>query len=268
MIVHNHSKNTSGQLPLYGTILQLFLFLLPAGFFISCKKEKDAPGSAMLTMVNTVVGSRPLAVNFNNDGPVPYNTGRRLNYKAYGFIDNQFRAYSGSQRLRLYQYPDTTSKDLPLFDLQLDLPVGSINSLFLTGTVDAPDTFFTRDVIPFFPAADNAMAIRFVNLSPGSDPVSINLIGLANGSEVSTIAYKSITGFRNYPVNTSISKYVFEFRNAVSGDLITSYSLSGIDLPGDEAPNRWKYHSFTLALVGEPGGIGMRAQAGFIVDHY
>ncbi len=220
-------------------------------------------------MVNTVSGSRPTAGNFRSEGPVLYNKGKQLNYKkAFGCYINLLPSYAGPQRLRLFQYPDTTSKDVPLFDMQLNLPIGSINTLFLTGTVEAPDTLLTRDVIPFFPAADSVMAIRFINLSPGSDPVSVNVKDLANGSEVSSIAYKKITGFKKYPVRPDMNDYVFEFRNAVSGNLIASITTPNLWLSGENAPSRWIYHSFTLVLTGEPGGVGSRAQTGFIVDHY
>ena len=246
---------------------RLLSMIIPGLILLSCKKESVAPGSASLGIVHAVAGSKPLAVNFSNDGPVPYKTGKQLTYQ-YFDGRNQFKAYSGEQRLRLFQYPDTTDKDLPLFDLQLNLPVGSMSTLFLTGTVEAPDTYFTRDTIPWFPATDSSMAIRFVNLSPGSDPVSINVTGLANGSEVSSIRYKDITGFRNYAATSSISEYVFEFRDAVSGDFITSYTIAGInELGGDNGPNIRRYRSFTLALTGEPGGIGDRARAVFLVSH-
>lgn len=247
----------------HSIIVKWLLVLLSALVCMCCKKEAPAPGSASLTIVNAMPGSKPLSINFRNEGPVPYLTGRRLEYKLVEVL----KAYSGPQRLRLFQYPDTANKDVPLFDLQLDLPIGSVNTLFLSGTVNAPDTLFTRDAIPFFAATDSAMAIRFVNLSPGSAPISINRKGLANGSEVSSIAYNTITGFNNYAATSNISKYVFEFRDAVSGDSITSYTIANINEPDIAAPNLRRYRSFTVALIGESGGTGNRVQTGFLVSH-
>lgn len=248
---------------------QLLMVLLPACGFISCKKDNLPVESASLTMVNAVSGSRPLSINFSSEGPVNYKDGKKLNYsEPYRGEVYLMVSYAGPQRLRLFQYPDTTTKDVPLFDLQLNQPIGSIGTLFLTGKVEAPDTLLTRDIIPFFPAADSAMAIRFVNLSPGSDPVSINIKGLANGSEISSIAYKKVTGFKNYPVKSGMEDYVFEFRNTVSGNLLASVTTTNLWVPDVTAPSNWLFHSFTLVLAGEPGGTGNRAQTGFIVGHY
>jgi hypothetical protein len=265
-MIQKSSACNQGMLPKNNPAVSILSIIIPALLFISCRKENVTPGSASLAIIHLVAGSKPLAVNFSSEGPVPYKTGRQLNYRFFE-RNNQFKAYSGEQRLRLFQYPDTTNKDLPLFDLQLNLPIGSMNTLFLTGTVDAPDIFFTRNIIPFFPETDSSLAIRFVNLSPGNDPVSINVKGLANGSEVSSIRYKNITDFKNYAATKDISEYVFEFRDAISGDSITSYTIPGINQPGTESPNIRRYRSFTLALTGEAGGVGDRARAGFLVSH-
>ena len=233
----------------------------------SCTKQGDPPGTASLIIVNTVVGSQPLVTNFSGTKPITYYTARQLIYKAFNDYNNLFSAYSGLQQLALYQYPDTTEKSNPLFNLTLDLPVGSIHSLFLTGTVNTPDTVFTKDNLPYYAAGDSAMGMRFINLSPGSNPISVNIVGRANGSEAGSLSYKGVTGFRNYPVKMSLADYVFEFRDAGTGTLIASYTTKGINEPGTIIRNLWVYHSFTLALVGTPGGTGNNAPAVFLITH-
>lgn len=232
-------------------------------WFISCKKEA-VPGVASLIAINTIKGSNPLYINFKNEGQVPYSTGGSL---MYGF-GIQINSYSGLQRLRLFHYPDTMSKDDPLFDLQLNMPVSSVNTLFLTGTLNAPDTVLIRESIPFIPGSDSSMALRFINLSQGSDAISINLKGHNNGSEVNSIAYKNITEFKKYAVLHSVNEYVFEFRNAITGDSITTYTIPKINGEENSDRNQWRYRSFTLALTGVPGETGARAQAGLLVPHF
>lgn len=242
------------------------VILLPL-ILAACTKQNTPPGTASLTIVNTVVGSKELVTNFNNAQPITYTFVGALFYKQFTSRFNQLSAYSGKQQLALYEFPDTTAKSIPLFNLALDLPIGSIHSLFLTGTFSKPDTLFTRDALPYYPSTDSAMGIRFVNLSPGSAPVTVNILGNANGSEAGNLSYKGITGFKNYPVRSSTADYVFEFRDAVSGALITTYTASGINNPGTLSPNVWIYRSFTLALVGVPGGAGVDAQAIFLIPH-
>ena len=262
---HTYSKYIISQQAWRRNVAGLLKVLLLSWFFISCEKENLPPGTASLTIVNATVGSKPLATNFSIEGPVPYTTGKRLQYNSFSNNANQFNAYAGSQRLRLFQYPDTAAGDQPLFDLKLDLPVGSISTLFLTGTVSAPDTLFTRDAIPFFAGGDSAMAIRFVNLSPGSAPISINIIGLADGSEIASLSFKKSSEFRRYAVRDGINDYVFEFRDAESGNLLASYETTGINY---KDPNWWIYRSFTLALIGGPGETGANTQKAFLISHY
>ncbi|MHA4811419.1 hypothetical protein ACX0G9_25185 [Flavitalea flava] len=245
-----------------------FVTMLSVMFLISCAKESIPAGTASLTIANGVTGSSILSTNFASDGPVTFYTATQLAYKGYAKNQNQFNAYSGSQRIRLFNYPDTLAKDKPLFDLMVDLPVGSISSLFLTGTIDAPDTLLVHDIIPFFPRDDSAMGIRFVNLSLGSGAISVNIQGAVNGSEVTSLGYKAITDFNRYAVKSSLADYVFEFRDAASGTLLASYTTDQINNPGGPNPNLWIYRSFTIALVGKPDGTGDNAPAAFLLSHY
>jgi len=247
----------------------LVLMLLISCTLLSCKKDFVPAGTASLTCVHTVVGANGLITNFNDKQPIAYHLANMISYASYSSRLNRLNSYAGVQHLALYQYPDTTSKDQPLFDLELDLPVNSISTLFLTGTVDAPDTLFTRDVVPTYAPADSTMGIRFVNLSPGSGPVSVNIKGKSNGSEVISLPYKNISGFKDYTLQLSPDEYEFEFRDVASGALIAVYSTSGSNgKPELSVIYNWLYHSFTLALVGLPGGTGNNAPQVFKIDHY
>lgn len=219
---------------------------------LSCSKQSSPPGTASLTMINAVVGSSPsLVTNFSDPvQPVTwYYSALKLVYGNW-VNTNQQGSYNGKQKLAVYHYPDTSAHSTPLFNLALDLPVGSIHTLFLTGTVTAPDTLFTTDAPPYHPPSDSSMGLRFVNLSPGRAPVSVNITGGAPGSEVSGLSYKNITGFKNYPATAAVSSYTFEFRDAATGTLIGSLPVTGINNPGSNAR---RYRNLTLALLGLPG---------------
>lgn len=216
----------------------------------SCSKQKSVPGTASLTLINAVPNSTPsLVTSFNGTGPIQwYLNALKL---VYGKADktNQSLAYTGEQRLAVYHYPDTNAHNAPLYDLTLDLQPNTIYTLFLTGTLTAPDTLFTVDSPPYHPDTDSSLGIRFVNLMAGSAPVSVNLAGRANGSEVNALSYKNITAFTNYPATADISRHTFEFRDAATGNLISSFDVADISKP---IFNARRFRNFTLALIGLP----------------
>jgi hypothetical protein len=229
-----------------------FIKFLPVCMLLwcACSKQQSFPGTASLTLINAVPNSSPsLVTNFGGTEPIQwYRNALKL---VYGTVDknNQSISYTGEQRLAVYRYPDTNAHSVPLYDLTLDLQPGAIYTLFLTGTLTAPDTLFTIDTPPYYPAADSSLGIRFVNLMPGSEPVSVNLIGRANGSETNGLAYKNITGFTSYPATAAVSKYTFEFRNTATGALITSFDVADIN---KATLNTRRFRNFTLALIGLP----------------
>ena len=214
---------------------------------LACSKQQDFPGTASLTLVNAVPNSTPsLVTNFSGTDPINYSGALKLEYSKSALN----LSYTGEQQLAIYKYPDTLAHSTPLYNLALDLAPGTIYTLFLTGTLSSPDTMFTIDTPPFHPLVDSTLGIRFVNLSVGGAPVSVNLVGRANGSEVSGLSYKNITGFAKYPATAAVSKYTFEFRNTATGVLISSFDVVDINLL---LYNKRRYRNFTLALIGLPG---------------
>lgn len=233
------------------TYIKLFLIAtLVTG--LACSKQQSFPGTASLTLINAVPNSTPsLVTNFSGTDPI--NWYRNALKLEYGKADrtNQNLSYTGEQPLAIYRYPDTNAHSTPLYNLMLDLTPGTIYTLFLTGTLSSPDTMFTIDTPPYHPLGDSSLGVRFVNLSSGSTPVSVNLVGRANGSEVNGLSYKNITGFTNYKATADVSKYTFEFRNSTTGALISSFDIADINkvLP----TNLRRFRNFTLALIGLPG---------------
>ena len=233
----------------------------------SCVKDVAPKEGVSLIVINAVTGSKPLATNFNGTGPVRFIDTRRVVYGQFSLNSNLFEREAGTVLLGLYQYPDTLAKDNPLFNLKLDLHAGSMNSLYLSGTVDAPDTMLVRDQLPGFAPTDTSMGLRFVNLSKGSNPVTVQLVGATTGPEVTALAYKAVSLTKKYPLIRKKGNYVFEFRDAVTNDLLVTYTATGIDNDGipPRDPNIWIYRNFTLALIGKPGGTGAEAQAVLLI---
>lgn len=231
--------------------VKLSLMLLISFGLFACKKETPQMGSgtSALTIVNGVPGTGPLLSNFNgqNLGVRWYSGLQRIAYAEFKF----FSSYSGTQSLSLYQTADT-SLHKALFNMSLDLPLHTMHTLFLTGTPQSPDTLFATDQPPHNLPADSTMGIRFVNISQGSLPVSVNRIGQAYGSEMSQLSYKGISAFRKYPANSKISSYTFEFRDQATGQLSGSIVLKDINKKGNSVNGRnlWLNKNFTLVLLG------------------
>ncbi|MBN9386075.1 MAG: DUF4397 domain-containing protein [Chitinophagaceae bacterium] len=257
-------------------IKNISLFILLLAGIASCSKQSAPPPPSSLTIINGVVGSAPLVTNFSGTDSLTWYLGaNQIVYNTFSTDEynnnNRVTFNPGMQKLALYQYPDTLQKDKPLFNLTLNLSSGSINSLFLTGTINAPDTLFTTDKLPLHAVSDSAAGIRFVNLSPNSAPVSINITGKNNGSEVTTLPYKGITEFKSYPATQDIGSYTFEFRDAATGALLVTYTADGINNAESDpyAPSKiWRYKNTTLALLGLPGGSGDAAQTVLMINNY
>ena len=226
-------------------------------FITSCSKEKIVDSVTSLSLINGVVGGTPnLTANFTGNTSIQGTVkGMGLAYGTYSTF-NQTGSYSGMQPLAIYHNPNAGAHNKPILLLTLDLKPNTINTLFLAGTITAPDTLFTTDAPPYHETADSTLGIRFVHLSTGRAPISINIKGQANGSELSSLDYKRITPFRKYSAKKGISSYIFEFRDAASGALIRSYTLTGIDAAGTSAvPNRRRYRNLTIGLLGTPENI-------------
>jgi hypothetical protein len=251
------------------TCLLIVIFTLLSA--ISCKKNNaTAQGTAALTVINAVVGSAPLITNFSGSYQLNYSMAQKLSYGSYNATVNEFSAYDGTARLALYQIPDTTDHSIPLYNLNLKLPVKTIHTLFLTGKVATPDSLLLTDNPPYHTASDSSMGIRFVNLSAGSVPVNVTLSTTTTMSEFSNIAYKGSTDFKNYPTIRVISSYTFQVRNASTNAVISSFTFSGINngTGSNLSNNNYRFRNFTLALIGQPGGTGSASQKLLLINNY
>ncbi len=233
----------------------------------SCHKSVAGAGTASLTVFNAVVGSKPLYANFSTGEKISYSGALfALTYGSFVPAD-ALNAYSGVQPLWILT--DTTSSVSPLLKLTLNLPIGSANSLFLTGTLDKPDTLFSRDTILYYEPSDSIAGIRFVNLAPGNTAITVNIQGQAAGSEVANLPYKGITSFKQYRATADINTYIFEFRNALTGSVITTYTARSVGTPGGiYTPNKWQYKNNTLAFVGQIDSTGTKAPKVVLISNY
>jgi hypothetical protein len=240
----------------------------------ACKKVDEPAGVASLNIFNGIVGSSTLVTNFKGTEPLTwYITAHRLYYGNPGdeasinSIRNRFYSYSGQQRISFFEYPDTLAHSQPVTTVQVNLPVSSINSLFLTGNSDEPDTLFLRDELPYHGINDSTAGIRVVNLVKGLT-VSVNLQGREAGSEVASLGYKAASGFINYEVKKAPVVYVFEIRDKLTGNLVASQTINTEERNiGFGLANLYRFKNFTIILFGDQHETGERAPRAVVMSN-
>lgn len=234
--------------------LIIIIFIFGFGCLItSCKKEQSVVkplNMSAVTIVNAVSGSQAVVPDFSAQIVQYFSQAQTINVNSYF----EYSVPSGSTPVSVWQLPDTTQS---VFNGQLNLAPHGIYSLFLVGTNPSkPDTMLLRDNIPYYALGDSVAGVRFANISPGGNPVSVDIQGMANGSEVQSLAYKNATIFKTYKDTQTIptsGHYIFEFRDAATGTLLKQYTYSSIA----------RFRSVTIALSGLPG-----SQSVFLINNY
>jgi len=265
-------------------LYMLFLFVLgPCLIVTSCTKltSEKVYSVASLNVVNALPNSAPLILvqgaissaigEFTNIAPLPYASTAVLT------------PMSGSEILSALQYnADTATVSNKgayfMFNGELTFKASSLYSLFITGSdTTNPDFLFVQDVLPVI--KDSAVGIRFVNLSTGSNPMSINLEGSSTGSEVSNLPYKGMTSFKQYVNNSTIVDYMFVVRDAATGDSLTQFdfvaggsSNNGYGLTDpSNSPNNGTLLTFrnvTIAVYGSEGVNSSDPLSTMLIDDY
>ncbi len=224
----------------------------------ACKKTSTtAIGTSSLIVVNAIINSTGLIPNFNADAPLKYysnassSKGSKLNFGSNW-------EYSGfTNELIPLSFADMSDTTKTVYQNNLNFPSGSIHSLYLCGTLAAPESLLLTDTIPSYNPADSVGGFRFINLSAGSNPVSVDIAGNANGSEVQSLEYKQITNFKTHLINNSFFKnggYTFEFRDVTTGNLLASTTVRDSRASASIYRNR----NATLVLYGLPGQQNVR----------
>jgi hypothetical protein len=205
------------------------LFLFSAIFvFASCKKDGILAPSplASLNVTNAVVGGAALTLN---------TSVLTVGNNSYA----QFALNAGQSQVNLYPAATPLS---PYYNQTIPTNNGDYYSLFLAGASPANvDAILVKETYKSF--TDTLFAVRFINLSPNSNPISVNISGNANGSEVTSLAYKAYTSSIQHSAKAAFPSYTFQIRDVATGNLIASTTLT--------TP---RYRNVTIVLRGLVGG--------------
>ncbi len=247
-----------------------------------CQKTGVLPstqGVASLTVVDAIPGSLPAVPVMNSASPVEYFSNAQADF--YGFFREYSPVAGENDTVYVVQLDDDTLNLNPkkgdlLFYGVLNLKSGGIYSLFLTGVdTSSPDYLLTIDSLPYYPPSDSSTGIRFVNLSTGSNPVSINLEGSQVGSEFGALPYKGITTFKSYINNSAVASaggYEFVFWDTVTGDSLGVFPLNNTNNYGLTDPNNpsslLTFKNVTICIVGSESAGTSNPLSFMLVDDY
>jgi hypothetical protein len=261
------------------------IFIIVSGIAcigVACQKsgtDSSVFGVAAYTVINAIPNSVPVIpligtssamLYFSNAQEIAY--GGSYEYSPLGGNDTVYVVQGNGDTLNVG--PKTAG--LMYYNV-LKLKIGSIYSLFLCGAdTGSPDYVFITDTLPYHGPTDSTVGIRFVNLSAGSNPISVNLEGSGNGSEVKNLSYKAITGFKDYICNSSLTNggYLFVVRDGVSGDSLTSFNLAGIGsgngvgLSDPNNGNPLVFKNVTIAIYGSEGIASSNPLSMMLIDNY
>jgi len=246
-----------------------------------CRKQASPIPVASLNVVNALPTSAPLILV---QGSITPEIGKFLGIGTLPYASTAvLTAPSGAESFYVVQQnADTTSINAQggdfMFNSTLNFIAGGIYSLFITGVdTTSPDFLFVRDVLPVI--KDSSVGIRFVNLSTGSNPISINLEGSQNGSEVTNLPYKNITSFKQYTNNSTTIDYLFVVRDATTGDSLTQFDFlacgssnngNGLTDPSSSYNNGTllTFKNVTIAIYGSESITSGNPLSTMLIDNY
>lgn len=218
------------------TLLSVILLFLGA----ACKKD-DTKYSATsdVFVINAAVGAGSIRVNPGSGGSFSYAKAADIAYGA----SNTYPGFVGNTTITVVSSADTT-KTLA----QNSLNVQPINTLYISGQSPTIDTMFRVEKnLPYIAGsvinADSSLYIRFVNLSPNSTPLNVN-IKAATSNVTSNLGYKGISDFVKYSAKATSGTYTFEFRDPATNTLLATYPINS---------NSFRYRTIAIIVKGLSG---------------
>jgi hypothetical protein len=219
---------------------------------MACRKTTNTSPPASVTVVNALAQGKTIIPVFGTDPITFFYSAKSVAYSAAAY----YAPLPGYNPLYIVKNTDTTQ---PIFRSDFDFASGNIYSLFLSGDTTNPDAYLIQDFIPQI--SDTAAAIRFVNLSPASQAINVNIKG--NGAaktEFSGIGYRQISDFKTYPGGSAVTgqNYIFEIRNQPNDSLLVTYTWTYT-----------RFRSHTLVFAGAVNAAGKPASLKiFPVNNY
>lgn len=234
-------------------ILWIFSLIVVSG----CKKDKEnLQNPASINVVNAAIGLGSIKLHSGIDDH--FTWAKIPDEVPYG-SNFSYDSFVGNRSVSIVSTSDTTRKII-----QTTLNLKSIQTLYLIGQYPDIDTMFREETnLPFIMAAkldpDSSVYIRFVNLSPDSQKIRVNIESTPAQDEVTNLGFKGVSTFKKYTAKGTASDYTFEIRDVVSNALIMSYTFY---------INQNRYKTVSLVLRGLISGTGADAVSISSVNYF
>jgi len=186
----------------------------------SCKKSDSFPVPATVNIVHAIANGKPVIPVFGSDAIDYFKAAQTVSFGTAAI----YNLPGGLRPVYLAKNTDTTNR---IYDSEVDVVAGGMYSLFFAGDTSKPEAVFTRDEIPIY--TDSSAGVRFINLSPASGPIKINVKGTdISKPNFSDNGYKQISDFKPFTGTTAITgnRYIFEIRNQANDSLLLTYTWS------------------------------------------
>lgn len=191
--------------------------------FASCRQEIAAPDTMVtsINVINALAGVPAIKINVTGS-TISYASAKQVAYGSSSF-------YYSTMAVTPFKVVSSADTTQYLVNSELRLQAGNY-SVYIAGVSPHIDTLIRQeDNYPYIKtdttAIDSAVYIRFVNLSPNSAPLSVNIRNAAT-AEVSALSYTGISPFKKYAARRSNTSYVFEIRDQATGNLLLTYTLA------------------------------------------
>jgi hypothetical protein len=202
------------------TIIKTAL-LLSLVIFFSCKKSSynEVVPTAALNVINAATDVPALSVNFTRN-PISFSKYQQL--ISYG-ASWEWGLPPLDTTISLISSADTSNI---FYSSPFSFKAGKIYSLYVVSGAAKGDILFMEDSIPAY--QDSAAGIRFINLSPDSGPVTINMQGSDPGqTEFQEMAFKQISPFKKYSIASPFNgAYNFEIWSKTTNTLLANFTWS------------------------------------------
>ncbi len=237
----------------------LYILIIAIGL-LSCQKDEVFKTSSSINIINAVVDLPSIKVN---------PSGQMVSYTKITDIVNfsaskMYFADIGRHEIVAVSNIDTTKI---VFKQTYDFQPGFYTA-YLTGHAPNIDTMFRKEIdMPFIKTdvvipntSDNVTFMRFVNLSPNSPALKINIKNSII-NEVDNFSYKGISAWKPYDNKlTGTTNYIFEVRNATTNAILLTYTF------GATSTNKFK--NVALVIKGLVGGSGTNALGIFPSNYF
>lgn len=245
---------------------KLLIILFAGLLFHACKKnESRVPALSSLTVVNAAVDAVAAKV---------YAADKKINWSAIAAGDavnfansKHFGVFTGNRNLVAAISADTTKT---LFSGTSDFKPAGFNTLFLCGQTGSYEgVFMADDQLPNY--SNEVVGIRFINLSPNCPAVNVVLASTPTANEAVGLAYKQKSEFKTYATGDLKTAITFQVKNAATGALLATYSLSGTAVSPYTTVTlaQARYNNITLVIKGLAGTTtGTNTFGVFPVPHY